>query len=126
MIDHITFRVSDFDRSVQFYDLAFAPIGLKRLFDVPGGQGRATGYGDHRPYFWIAEAKPVSAGLHIALLAGSRGEVDAFHQAALAAGGIDNGGPGHRPLYHPSYYGAFVLDPDGHNIEAVFHDPTVA
>jgi catechol 2,3-dioxygenase-like lactoylglutathione lyase family enzyme len=125
MIDHISFKVSDFDRSARFYDQALAPLGLKRLYDDPNGPGRATGYGDQRPYFWIAEAKPVSTGLHIALLARSREEVDGFHRAALAAGGIDNGGPGFRPQYHPSYYGAFVLDPDGHNIEAVFHDPSV-
>ncbi len=123
MIDHITFRVSDFEGSVRFYDRALAPLGLERLYDVPGGEGRATGYGDVRPWFWIAEARPVSARLHIAMQARSKAEVEAFHSEALAAGGIDNGGPGYRPQYHPTYYAAFVLDPDGHNIEAVFHDP---
>lgn len=122
MIDHITFRVSDFDRSVRFYDRAFAPLGLKRLFDDPHGPGRATGYGDDRPWFWIAEAAPPSTGIHIALEAPGRAEVEAFHREGLAAGGADNGPPGLRPQYSPGYYGAFVLDPDGHNIEAVFHD----
>ena len=126
MIDHITFRVSDFDRSLRFYDRALAPLGLKRLYDDPHGAGRATGYGDTRPWFWIAEAAPASSGLHIALRASSQAEVEAFHREALAAGGIDNGAPGLRPHYHPGYYGAFVLDPDGHNIEAVFHDPTLS
>ncbi len=124
MIDHITFHVSDFDRSVRFYDRAFAPLGVRRLFDVPGS-GRSTGYGDTRPWFWIAESASRSEGLHIALGATSRAQVEAFHREALAAGGTDNGGPGLRPHYHPGYYGAFVLDPDGHNIEAVFHDSSM-
>jgi len=124
MIDHITFHVSDFSRSVRFYDRAFAPLGVRRLFDDPNGDGKATGYGDVRPWFWIAEGARRSEGLHIALGASSREQVDAFHREALAAGGADNGGPGLRPHYHPGYYGAFVLDPDGHNIEAVFHDPS--
>ena len=124
MLDHITFGVTDFERSTAFYDRAFAPLDLKRLFDVPlehSGGVRATGYGDSRPWFWIAEQDATKGKLHIALRAKTRTEVDAFYAAALAAGGRDNGAPGIRAHYHPNYYGAFVLDPDGHNIEAVCH-----
>jgi len=126
MIDHVTFGVSDFARSTAFYDAAFAPLGLKRLFDVPPehtGGAPCTGYGDARPFFWIIAADPTRGKLHLALQAERRAAVDAFYAAALAAGGRDNGGPGVRPHYHEHYYGAFVLDPDGHNIEAVCHQP---
>lgn len=126
MLDHITFGVSDFDKSTAFYDVAFAPLGVCRLFDVPrehSGGVRATGYGDRRPWFWLAEQDTTKGKLHIALRAESRSDVDAFYTAALTAGGADNGAPGLRPHYHASYYGAFVLDPDGHNIEAVCHLP---
>lgn len=122
MIDHITFGVSDFAASVTFYDRAFAPLGLKRLFDPPGAAA-STGYGDTRPWFWIAEVRPTRGMLHIAIRAHTRAQVDAFYAAAIAAGGLDNGPPGPRPHYHPDYYGAFVLDPDGNNIEAVCHFP---
>jgi catechol 2,3-dioxygenase-like lactoylglutathione lyase family enzyme len=124
VIDHITIGVSDFKRSTAFYDRALAPLGMKRLFDVPhehtGGVNN-TGYGDTWPFFWMAEQDATRGKLHIAFATDSRDKVDAFHAAALAAGGTDNGAPGPRPHYHPGYYGAFVLDPDGHNIEAVFH-----
>ena len=126
MIDHITFGITDFERSTAFYDRAFAPLGLTRLFDVPlehSGGVKVTGYGDTRPWFWLAEERATTGMLHIALAAQSRAYVDAFHAAALAAGGRDNGAPGPRPHYHADYYGAFVLDPDGHNIEAVCHAP---
>jgi catechol 2,3-dioxygenase-like lactoylglutathione lyase family enzyme len=126
MIDHITFGVSDYARSTAFYDKALAPLGLRQLFKVPvehTGGVDSVGYGDTRPFFWIAGEDATRGKLHIALAAKTRAEVDAFHAAALAAGGTDNGGPGVRPHYHPSYYGAFVLDPDGHNIEAVCHSP---
>lgn len=126
MIDHITFGITDFERSTGFYDQCLAPLGLSRLFDVPrehSGGVRVTGYGDERPWFWISEQDATRGKLHIALQARDRAAVDAFHRAGLAAGGIDNGAPGLRPYYHPGYYGAFVLDPDGHNIEAVFHGP---
>ena len=126
MIDHITFGVSDYARSTAFYDAALAPLGLKKLFVVPREHSNgndACGYGDTRPFFWIAQDDPTRGKLHIALAARSRAAVDAFHAAALAAGGRDNGAPGLRPHYHPDYYGAFVLDPDGHNIEAVCHAP---
>ena len=117
--------MADFDRSARFYDRALAPLGVRRLYDDPHGAGRATGYGDQRPWFWIAESAPASSRVHIAFRTASREAVDAFHREALAAGGVDNGAPGYRPQYHPGYYGAFVLDPDGHNVEAVFHDPSV-
>ena len=124
MIDHISFGVTAFDRSVAFYTAAFAPLGLRRLHDVPLEQSdgvRVSGFGDTHPWFWIAGEKPTRGMLHVALSAKSQAEVDAFHAAALAAGGTDNGPPGPRPHYHATYYAAFVLDPDGHNIEAVFH-----
>jgi catechol 2,3-dioxygenase-like lactoylglutathione lyase family enzyme len=126
MLDHITFGVTDFARSTAFYDRAFAPLGVKRLFDVPKEHTdgvNVTGYGDQRAWFWVAEQDATRGKLHIALTAKSRAEVDAFHAAALSAGGTDNGAPGLRPHYDPNYYGAFVLDPDGHNIEAVCRSP---
>ena len=126
MIDHVTFGVSDFERSVAFYDRAFEPLRINRLFDVPtdlSGGVKVTGYGDDRPWFWLAEEKPTRGMLHIAVRTNSRGEVEAFHSAALRAGGVDNGPPGLRPHYHQDYYSAFVLDPDGHNIEAVCYKP---
>ena len=126
MIDHITFGVSDFGRSTRFYDRALAPLGVRRLFDVPpehSGGVSSTGYGDGRPWFWIAEQDATRGKLHVAIEAADRAAVDAFHREALAAGGADNGPPGPRPHYHRDYYGAFVLDPDGHNIEAVCHKP---
>lgn len=124
MIDHMTFGVTDFARSVAFYDRAFQPLGVTRLFTVPLEHTHGvnvTGYGDDRPWFWIAEEDATRGKLHVALTAPDRASVDAFHAAALAAGGTDNGVPGPRPHYHADYYGAFVLDPDGHNIEAVCH-----
>ena len=124
MIDHITFGISDFARSTHFYDAAFASLGVKRLFDVPPEHTngvKVTGYGDTRPWFWIAEDDVTRGKMHVALQAPTRAAVDAFHRAAMAAGGRDNGAPGPRPHYHADYYGAFVLDPDGNNIEAVCH-----
>ncbi|WP_227269570.1 VOC family protein [Roseobacter weihaiensis] len=126
MIDHITFGVSDFARSTAFYDQALAPLGVKRLFDVPedhSGGVKVTGYGDDRPWFWLAEENATTGLMHIALQAKSRADVDAFHAAAIRAGGKDNGAPGLRPHYHADYYAAFVFDTDGHNIEAVCHTP---
>jgi catechol 2,3-dioxygenase-like lactoylglutathione lyase family enzyme len=125
MIDHITFGVVDIGRSTAFYDRALAPLGMRRLVDVPKDQTdgvNVTGYGDDHPWFWLAEENATTGMLHVALRAHSRADVDAFHAAALAAGGTDNGAAGLRPHYHPDYYAAFVLDPDGHNIEAVCHD----
>ena len=126
MIDHITFGVTDFARSTAFYDAAFAPLGVTRLFDVPVAhtQGiKVTGYGDTRPWIWLAEENATTGLMHIALQAKNPTEVDAFHATAIRAGGTENGPPGLRPHYHANYYAAFVIDPDGHNIEAVCHTP---
>ncbi len=126
MIDHITFGVADFARSCDFYDRAFAPLGVTRLFEVPTehtGGVRVAGYGDARAWFWIAGENPTQGKMHVALEAASRAAVDAFYAEALAAGGRDNGAPGPRPHYDLDYYGAFVLDPDGNNIEAVCRTP---
>jgi len=127
MLDHVGATVSDLTRSRAFYDAALAPLGIAVIMEVTpeqtGGTGH-LGYGSQgRPYFWIGDGAPVTGRLHVALAAPNRKAVDAFHAAALAAGGRDNGPPGLRPHYHPNYYGAFVLDPDGLNIEAVCHAP---
>ena len=126
MIDHTGISVSDFDAAKAFYDKAMAPLGASMLFMVPTehtGGVKVGGYGRDRPVFWLHGAGEPGPGRHIAFAANSRAEVDAFHAAALAAGGRDNGAPGLRPHYHPDYYGAFVFDPDGNNIEAVCHRP---
>lgn len=120
MLDHVSLKVADFARSAGFYDAALKPLGLRRLM---GDDQNFTGYGDERPFFWIGVGGAPNIGAHVAFSARDRATVDAFHRAAMAAGGRDNGGPGIRPHYHPTYYGAFVLDPDGHNIEAVCHAP---
>lgn len=124
MIDHISIGVSSFARSTAFYDAALAPLGVTRLFDLPLEHTdgvRVSGYGDSadRAWFWLAEEKATTGLLHIAFEAKSHAEVDAFYAAAIEAGGTDNGLPGLRPQYSAEYYGAFVIDPDGHNIEAV-------
>jgi catechol 2,3-dioxygenase-like lactoylglutathione lyase family enzyme len=126
MIDHTGFAVSDLERSKAFYTAALKPLSITLIMEVTaeqaGGDAHA-GFGvDGKPFFWIGTGQ-ASGSMHIALTAGSRAEVDAFHRAALAAGGKDHGAPGLRPHYHPDYYGAFVLDPDGNNIEAVCHRP---
>lgn len=126
MFDHLGFPVTDLARARAFYDRALAPLGISLLVEVTeemtGGQGAHLGYGRDRPVFWIGTGKPAGTGVHVAFAAPDRAAVAAFHAAALAAGGRDNGAPGLRPHYHPGYYGAFVLDPDGNNIEAVHHD----
>lgn len=120
MLDHMGFAVRDYHRSKAFYEQALAPLGLS-LIKEP--MGAAAGFGkDGHASFWIeAQGRPVQGRLHIAFTADSREIVDAFHAAALAAGATDNGPPGVREMYHPSYYGGYVLDPDGNNIEAVCH-----
>ena len=127
MIDHIGLSVSDYPRSRAFYLKALAPLGYDAVMDVTAEQSggyQGTGFGkDKRPYFWIGTGGGRGGSIHIALAAASRAEVDLFHATAIAAGGRDNGAPGLRPHYHPNYYGAFVLDPDGYNIEAVCHAP---
>jgi catechol 2,3-dioxygenase-like lactoylglutathione lyase family enzyme len=147
MLDHVGFAVADAERSRLFYEQALAPLGISLIMSVTPDQteagGTAHGFGsDGKPYFWVGDngdsgadiprtsaAMPrghgdlitVAEGTHVAFEAESRAMVDAFYEAALAAGGRDNGAPGLRPHYHPNYYGAFVLDPDGINVEAVCH-----
>ena len=117
MLDHLTLGVSDLARSRHFYDAALWPLGLSVLHEV---FDQFVGYGESgRPYFWIGLTAGGPGPVHVAFAAADRAAVDAFYQSALAAGGRDNGSPGLRPQYSPSYYGAFVLDPDGANIEAV-------
>jgi len=118
MIDHIGIQVTDLEASVAFYTKALSPLGyvLVMRFEQYAGFGVAG-----KPDFWIGTGKPTDR-LHIAFRAKGRSDVRAFYSAAMAAGGTDNGAPGVRAVYHPDYYGAFVRDPDGHNIEAVCHD----
>jgi catechol 2,3-dioxygenase-like lactoylglutathione lyase family enzyme len=127
MIDHTGINVSDPAKSRRFYDAALKPLGYRVLMEVPlehtGGRV-VLGYGiAPKPDLWVAEGTAQQPHVHIAIRAESRQQVDEFYRAALAAGGKDNGPPGPRPHYHAGYYGAFVLDPDGHNIEAVCHEP---
>jgi catechol 2,3-dioxygenase-like lactoylglutathione lyase family enzyme len=126
MIDHTGIHVADLERSLAFYIRALAPLGYEVVKRLPGavGLGVLAGHGaslDPGGDFWIAEAEPLTPRPHVAFSAADHAAVDAFHAAALAAGGRDNGGPGIRRIYHPDYYAAFVLDPDGYNIEAVCH-----
>jgi catechol 2,3-dioxygenase-like lactoylglutathione lyase family enzyme len=126
MLDHITLGVADFDRAIAFYDQALAPLGVTRVFNISAtetGGGAGAGYGETRPYFWIGSGEGSHGPIHVAFTANDRASVDAFYEAALAAGGRDNGAPGVRAHYQPNYYGAFVLDPEGRNIEAVCHAP---
>jgi catechol 2,3-dioxygenase-like lactoylglutathione lyase family enzyme len=126
MLDHIGFPVSDYERAKAFYVRALAPLGYSLIMEVSQHEhdAPATGFGANgKPDFWIGGEGGLDRQLHVAILAKDRATVDAFYHAALAAGGRDNGAPGIRAHYHPSYYGAFVLDPDGHNIEAVCHAP---
>jgi catechol 2,3-dioxygenase-like lactoylglutathione lyase family enzyme len=126
MIDHLSVVVSDYEKSKSFYLQALAPTGHSRPVELPAapsGRTVSTGFchADGSD-FWISQGDAVTPPLHIAFRVTTRAAVDAFHKAALAAGGKDNGAPGLRPHYHPDYYGAYVLDPDGHNIEAVCHE----
>jgi catechol 2,3-dioxygenase-like lactoylglutathione lyase family enzyme len=118
MIDHIGISVSDLARSFAFYERALAPLGYKVIMK----HDQFAGFGAGGIDFWIGVGGPKDR-IHVAFRAKGRADVRAFHEAALAAGGQDNGPPGVRAMYHPDYYGAFVLDPDGHNIEAVCHEP---
>ena len=124
MLDHISLGVADLERSIAFYEAVLAPLGIRRLMERSDDSGRirVAGYGDEQfPYFWLGRGGAGGGRVHVAFQAPSRPAVDAFHAAALAAGARDNGAPGLRPEYHPGYYGAFVLDPDGCNVEAVHH-----
>jgi catechol 2,3-dioxygenase-like lactoylglutathione lyase family enzyme len=125
MLDHVGLSVADFARSKAFYEAALKPLGLSIVMAVTpeetSGDARA-GFGvAGKPFFWIGTGGNPKGGIHVAFAAAERAEVDTFHRAALAAGGRDNGAPGLRPHYHANYYGAFVLDPDGNNVEAVCH-----
>ena len=122
VLDHIGINVSDYDRGRDFYAKALAPLGIELLMEPIPGTG---GFGrEGKPFFWITgERQPTTENVHVAFAVADRGTVDAFHVAALEAGGVDNGAPGIRELYHPNYYGAYVLDPDGNNVEAVCHRP---
>jgi catechol 2,3-dioxygenase-like lactoylglutathione lyase family enzyme len=127
ILDHIGINVTDFERSKAFYEQALAPLGIALAMEF----GQSAGFGrGGKPELWIGAQQTsfqtaaqirVITPVHVCLRAKNRNEVDAFHRAAIAAGGKDFGAPGLRPEYHPGYYGGFVLDPDGHNIEAVFH-----
>ncbi len=123
MIDHIGVNVHDVAKSKAFYEEALSSLSIKTLSEW---QDVAVGFGIEKPTFWIAksdEKHPHSTGVHIAFTAPSRAIVDTFYKDAIAAGGKDNGAPGLRPQYHKDYYGAFVFDLDGNNIEAVCHKP---
>lgn len=135
MLDHIGITVANFDRSMAFYDKVLGSIGYRRMMTlIPGeypGPNKVAGYGRDQPQFWIGENgmsfwderhAPAKSPIHLAFKADGPEQVKAFYEAALAAGGTDYGPPGPRPQYHPGYYGAFILDPDGNNIEAVCHN----
>jgi catechol 2,3-dioxygenase-like lactoylglutathione lyase family enzyme len=120
IVDHIGFAVTDYEKSKAFFAKALAPLGIELVMEVQGwaGFGKAG-----KPELWFGPRGEKPAPLHIAFVAESREQVRAFYAAALAAGAQDNGPPGIRKIYHPDYYGAFVIGPDGHNVEAVCHRP---
>lgn len=126
MIDHTGIVASDFEKSKLFYSNSLAAIGYGLLLEFPAsvtGNTDVAGFGEPpKPDFWVSKGIPNNPPVHVAFRVGTRALVDAFYQAAISSGGRDNGPPGLRPHYHPNYYGAFVLDPDGHNIEAVCHE----
>ena len=126
-IDHVSLSVADLPKAKAFYEAALAPLGLGVVGEVTAEQSGSVafvGFGVGRKgQLWIAEKGPQSPATHICFRADRRTDVRAFYEAALAAGGTDNGPPGIREFYHPDYYGAFVLDPEGHNIEAVTFAP---
>lgn len=126
MIDHIGFSVSDYARAKTFYEKALAPLGYVLVMEVQqdDNDAPAAGFGANgKPDFWIGGEGGLNKPVHVAITAKDRATVDAFYQAAIAAGAEDNGAPGIRAHYHPNYYGAFVRDADGNNIEAVCHAP---
>jgi catechol 2,3-dioxygenase-like lactoylglutathione lyase family enzyme len=128
IIDHFGFGASDYRRAKAFYAQALAPLGITLVMELgpeqTEGKVWACGFGKGgKPEFWIGSDGKTWPPLHVAFTADTRAEVRAFHEAALAAGGRDNGAPGLRPRYHPDYYGAFILDLDGHNVEVVCHRP---
>jgi catechol 2,3-dioxygenase-like lactoylglutathione lyase family enzyme len=120
MIDHIGLSVADYERSKAFYRAALAPLGYVLVMEASDAAGFGAG---GKPDFWLGQGERTTPPVHAAFRASNRATVRAFYEAAIAAGAQDNGPPGIRAEYHPNYYGAFVLDPDGHNIEAVCHEP---
>jgi catechol 2,3-dioxygenase-like lactoylglutathione lyase family enzyme len=124
IFDHLSLRVSNYERAKQFYIAALKPLGITLMMEFPGPDGSSGGFGRGMPTLWIDDSERAPQRGHVAFAAASRAMVDAFYRAALAAGATDNGAPGLRPHYHAHYYAAFIRDPDGHNIEAVTHtDP---
>jgi catechol 2,3-dioxygenase-like lactoylglutathione lyase family enzyme len=120
-LDHVGLDVSDYQASKAFYEQALAPLGMRLMMEPIEG---LCGFGDDFPFFWIGQrGRGPDSGTHVAFRTEDRASVHAFHAAAVGAGGTDNGGPGIREIYHPQYYAAFVLDPDGNNVEAVCHTP---
>jgi catechol 2,3-dioxygenase-like lactoylglutathione lyase family enzyme len=127
VIDHFGLQVADYQQALRFYQAALAPLGISIVMQVTSKEtgsyeGAGLGRGG-KPDFWLSAGKHTTPSMHIAFVADNRAAVDRFYEAAIAAGGADNGPPGIRVHYHPNYYGAFVLDPEGHNIEAVCHKP---
>jgi catechol 2,3-dioxygenase-like lactoylglutathione lyase family enzyme len=127
MIDHLGITVANHAASKSFYTQALAPLGIGVVMEVPkavtGAPSDYTGLGaDNKPFFWFGEGK-LASGMHLCFVAQSRAQVDAFYKAAMAGGAKDNGPPGIREHYHPNYYGAFVIDLNGVNLEAVCHKP---
>lgn len=127
VVSHISIGTNDYLRAQAFYDAVMATLGAKRILEHPG----ATAYGKLYPEFWVQvphneQPASIGNGFHIGFFANSKEQVDAFHAAALKAGGIDDGAPGPRPMYGAAYYGGFVRDPDGHKIEASFWDESLA
>jgi catechol 2,3-dioxygenase-like lactoylglutathione lyase family enzyme len=123
MFDHVGINVQDYRASRAFYEQALAPLGYRVVMGFDEHHAAGFGTTDDKPEFWIAQREPVGGSTHIAFHCQDRQTVDAFHAAALAAGGTDNGPPGVREHYHPNYYAAFVHDPDSNNLEAVCHQP---
>jgi catechol 2,3-dioxygenase-like lactoylglutathione lyase family enzyme len=121
VFDHVGLNVSDYEVSKQFYEQALAPLGYSVQLELAEWKTAGLGAEGVASDFWIGEREPLAMGMHVAFQAPDHATVDAFHAAGVAAGGTDNGPPGIREQYHPTYYGAYVLDPDGNNIEAVCH-----
>ena len=123
-LDHVAISTADYRTSLAFYEAALAPLGITTMMKFEGDDGNTSGLGSDTPFLWIGDGGKLTEGrLHLAFSAPNRAAVDAFYSAAIKAGGTDNGPPGLRAHYHPTYYAAFVHDPDGHNIEAVCHAP---
>ncbi len=126
MMDHMSVHVADLKAMRAFYEKACAPLGMSVVMQVTKemtGYADMAGFGGHKPFLWLVGTEKTTPPLHMALKAETRAEVDAFYAAAMAAGGQDNGKPGIREHYHPNYYAAFVIDPEGHNLEAVCQKP---